>query len=156
MLTALRVHMRFKLGKREGRKPLLVRTIKALEGKAVRPPVLGWLRGLNSNRAWQKCSDYRDRWCHNRRPAVAGLGSILTLAGLDISPGIQGFSFGTTQPTDFTIEELRPAFRDAYVVLLRVYLKVMRLMPPRKALLRGVRSMFVPATKDAAGANIAR
>jgi len=143
MLTAFREHLHFKLGKAEGRKPLLARTIAALQRKAPRSPVLGSLRSLNSNAAWQKCSAYRDRWCHNRRPAIAGLGPILTLGRLDIAPGVRGFGFGTTQPVDFTIEELRPMFRDAYIALLGVYLKVMRLMSPRKSSLRAVRSMLV-------------
>lgn len=143
MLTAFREHMHFKLGKGEGRKPLLARTMAALQRKAPRSPLLGSLRGLNSNSAWQKCSAYRDRWCHNRRPAIAGLGPILTLGRLDISPGVRGFGFGTTQPADFTIEELRPVFRDAYIALLGVYLKVMLLMSPGKSSLRAVRPMLV-------------
>ena len=144
MLSALREHLDFKLGKAAGRNPLLERTINALEAKKSRPPVLGWLRGMKSNPAWQKCSKYRDQWCHNRRPAVAGLGPILTSARLIIAPGIQGLTGGTTQPVESTIEELRPAFREAYVALLGVYLKVMRLMSPRRTSLRAVRSMLVP------------
>jgi len=149
MLSSLREHLDFKLGKAEGRKPLLARTIDALERKKHRSPVLGWLRGLNSNHAWQQCSSYRDRWCHNRRPALAGVGSILTFSRLLVSPGAQGFSFGTAQPADHTIAELRPVFRDAYIALLGVYSKLMRLMSPRNNSLRAVKSMLVPPRKDA-------
>jgi len=99
---------------------------------------------MNSNPAWQKCSEYRDQWCHNRRPAVAGLGPILTSARLFIDPSVQGFTLGTVQPVESTIEELRLAFREAYVALLGGYLKVMRLMSPRRASLRAVRPMLVP------------
>ncbi len=78
---------------------------------------------------------------------MRGLGPILTHFRLDIEPGIQGFSFGTTQPADYTIEDLRPTFRAAYVILLRVDIRVMKLMSPKGSSLRALRPMFVRRRK---------
>jgi len=144
MLLALRKHMGFKPAKGRGRVSTLVKTIVALERIAPRPRALPWLRSLNSSRAWQQCSEYRHCWTHNSRPAIAGLGPIITSKGLDSAGDSVGFGFGTEQPAEWTVEELRPVFRDGYSALLPVYLKVIKLMSPDHKSLRAVEPMLNP------------
>ena len=149
MLLALRKHIGFKLATGGGRVSTLVKTIAALEVQEHRPQALAWLRSLNSNRAWQQCSEYRRCWTHNSRPAIAGLGPIMTSRRLDLTSDGVGFGFGTEQPVDWTVEELRPIFRNGYAALLTVYLKVIKLMSPDGKSLLAVKPMLAPRKKNA-------
>lgn len=144
MLLAIRKHMSLGLAKGGGRSSTLVRTIAALESLPNQPRALPWLRTLSSNKAWQACSEYRRLWTHNSRPAIAGLGCILTSMRLDVTSDSVGFGFGTEQPVDWTVEELRPVFKKGYSALLPVYLKVIKLMSPDRKSLRAVEPMLNP------------
>lgn len=123
---------------------MLAKTIAALEAQPDQPRALLWLRTLSLNKAWQACSEYRHRWTHNSRPAVVGLGCILTSKRLEVTGDSVGFGFGTKQPVDWTIEQLRPTFRKGYSALLRVYLDVMKLMSPDRKSLRAAEPMRNP------------
>ena len=144
MLLALQKHMCFRLAKGGGRISKLVKTIAALERLPDHPRALPWLRTLNSNEAWQACSEYRRLWTHNSRPAIAGLGCIMTSMRLEVTSDSAGFGFGTEQPVDWTVEQLRPTFRRGYSALLPVYLNVIKLMSPERKSLRAVEPMLNP------------
>jgi hypothetical protein len=144
MLLAIRKHMDFRLAKGGGRGSTLVRTAAALEALPNKARALPWLRNLNSNKAWQACSEYRRLWTHNSRPAIAGLGCIMTSKRLEVTSDSLWFGFGTEQPVDWTIEELRPIFKKGYSALLPVYLSVIKLMSPDRRSLRTVEPMLGP------------
>ena len=144
MLLALRKHIGFRLAKGGGRASTLGKTIETLMALPDQHRVLAWLCSLNSSGAWQQCSEYRRLWTHNSRPAIAGLGCILTSMRLDVTSESAGFGFGTEQPVDWTIEELRPTLRKGYSALLPVYLNVMKLMSPDRKSLRSVEPMLYP------------
>lgn len=150
MVSALKAHMNFKFLKKGKRPAPLTRAVMALEAIQPRPRVLAWLQALERNKDWQACSDYRNKWTHNSRPAIAGLGTILTSRRLETTGDCVGFGFGTEQPVDWTVEELRPIFGKSYAALLGAYLKVILSMSPSRKALLAVKPILAPAAKRSA------
>lgn len=147
MLLALKEHLGIKFLKEGSRSSTLTRVIRALEVQNPHARPLGWLRALDRDKNWQQCVDYRNKWTHNSRPAIAGLGTIMTSRTLELTDSWVGLGFGTKQPVDWTVEELRWIFRKGYARLLSVYLKVLILMSPDGRTLRRIKPMLAPRTQ---------
>jgi hypothetical protein len=143
MFNAIKAHFNLRrVGKKRRGKNLLESTLDALEHKNAKSAAVRWLRGLNSNPAWAACEDYRNRWVHNNRPVLAGLEPNLTLARVVVDPGAAGFSFGSGPWAELTVDQLQETCKSAYVALLDVYLKVIKMTSPRASRLRAVKDMF--------------
>jgi hypothetical protein len=140
MLKALKIHLGLKTPKMARDEPTLGRIICALKQKDIKSPTAKWLERLNSNQAWWKCAEYRNKWVHNNRMAVRGLASILTSAKLDREPGIWGFSFGRMPTAELDVADLREWCRGAYLALLDVYLNVFKLLSPKPDEMRFLKS----------------
>jgi hypothetical protein len=148
MLKAIKAHFDLR-GVKHTRKATrkatpLERTIEALTHKNPKTLAVRWLRALNSNPDWTGCEEYRNRWAHNNRPALVGLEPNLTHARLLLEPGFEGFSFGSGPWAELTVEQLRQTCRGAYVALLDVYLKAIKLMSPKRSRLWSIKDMLAP------------
>jgi hypothetical protein len=94
MLKAIKAHFDVRGAKLTRKVTPLERTIEALKHKKPKTLAVRWLRALNSNSDWTECEDYRNRWAHNKRPALVGLETNLTHARLMLEPGFEGFPSG--------------------------------------------------------------
>lgn len=142
MLKAIKAHFDLRGVKHTRKGTPLETTIEALTQRNPKARAVGWLRALNSNSDWTGCEEYRNRWVHNNRPAVVGLEPNLTQARLMLGPGVQGFSFGSAPWAELKLEQLRQSCRGAYVALLGVYPKVIKLMSPKRSHLRSIKHML--------------
>jgi hypothetical protein len=140
MLKALKAHLGLKIPKMARDEPKLRRMIHALKQGDSKSRIAKWLERWDSNQAWWKCAEYRNRWVHNNRMTVRGLASNLTSAKLHRESGIEGFSFGRVPLVELNVGELSQWCRGAYLALLDVYLRVFKLVSPKPRELRFLKS----------------